>query len=263
MLDYATRKAGLKPFGVSPFGLDKFSPLDVPNLLLYREADQEGIVKDGSNFVSSLPDLSLGAHTFAQGTGNKQPQWIDNIQNGLPVIRFDGVDDATGDQLTHSSTVISGSGPRTVMVVGIQRGIGNYDAWLRLGTTRGLKIGPFIQTSTANKPGIGASTSITDGIARFNGLTLNNVPVIYTARCLGTNYSSANVEFWRNGVALSFSDGFTGAMNTSGASIMGFGGVSSRHAQWDFIGDCAFNRALTDSEIASLHRYFNRKYNIY
>src|ERR1051325_3559765 len=52
------------------------------------------------------------SHNATQANGSKQPLWVDNVQNGKPIIRFDGAD----DYLT-ASNIINGTGARTVVAV--------------------------------------------------------------------------------------------------------------------------------------------------
>lgn len=80
---------------VNPFRFAKaFSPSDISNLIAWYDADDVAtITKDGSDFVSQWDDKSVEGNDVVQATGSKQPKWFDSIQNGKPIIRFDGVDD--------------------------------------------------------------------------------------------------------------------------------------------------------------------------
>jgi hypothetical protein len=53
----------------------------------------ENVVKDGSNLVSQMNDLSGNNYHLQQPIAAKQPLWTDNQLNGKPVISFDGIDD--------------------------------------------------------------------------------------------------------------------------------------------------------------------------
>ena len=98
MLDFATRKAGLKPYGVGKYG-SAFSPMDLTSLYAWYRSDR-GITKDGSNRVSKWNDLSGNAHHVVQtGDANKQPLWT---ANG---IQFDSGDQlVNGEVSAHSNT---------------------------------------------------------------------------------------------------------------------------------------------------------------
>lgn len=69
-------------------------PSDVTGLKLWLDADDlSTITKDGSDFVSQWNDKSAEGNNVSQATGSLQPKWINSVQNGKPIIRFDGVDD--------------------------------------------------------------------------------------------------------------------------------------------------------------------------
>ncbi len=92
-----------------------FSPLDIPNLKLWLDADDAGtITKDASDFVSQWDDKSGEGNDVSQATGSKQPKWIDNVQNSKPIIRFDAIDD-----FLNRTTFVNGAltQPNTVFVV--------------------------------------------------------------------------------------------------------------------------------------------------
>lgn len=69
-----------------------FNPASISGLSVWLKADV-GITKDGSNFVSAWADQSGSGNNFAQATGANQPIYSASVQNGLPVITFDGVND--------------------------------------------------------------------------------------------------------------------------------------------------------------------------
>jgi len=74
----------------------------ISGLKLHLDAsDASTITKDGSNLVSAWNDKSGEGNHISQSTGSKQPLWVDNTQNGLPLIRFDG----SNDQLNRSTFV--------------------------------------------------------------------------------------------------------------------------------------------------------------
>lgn len=69
-----------------------FNPPAKSNLKLWLRADA-GVAKDTSGYVGTWEDLSgTGNHAVQTNTTNK-PLWVDNVINGKPVIRFDGVND--------------------------------------------------------------------------------------------------------------------------------------------------------------------------
>jgi len=88
-------RAGLVP---SPIALATFalasdlSPAAVPGLALWARAET-GVASDGYGKVSLWRDLSGRGNDLAQAGAAAQPSFVPDAQAGLPVVRFDGVDD--------------------------------------------------------------------------------------------------------------------------------------------------------------------------
>lgn len=75
-------------FSVNPTPADQITN----DLFLHLRADV-GVTKDGLNRVSSWQDQSGFGHHAAQGDSLGQPLFVDNVLNGKPVLRFDGLND--------------------------------------------------------------------------------------------------------------------------------------------------------------------------
>jgi hypothetical protein len=60
-------------------------PTSLENLIIWVKTDV-GVIKDGSDFVSSWADQSAGGNTMTSG-GSPDPLWVDAQVNGLPIIR--------------------------------------------------------------------------------------------------------------------------------------------------------------------------------
>jgi len=81
----------INPFSFAS-GPPPFSPSDVAGLQLWLAADQITGLSDGDP-VTAWPDQSGNGNDAAQATGAKKPTFKTAIQNGEPVVRFDGIDD--------------------------------------------------------------------------------------------------------------------------------------------------------------------------
>lgn len=82
---------GAGPSGASGGG--GFTPASVPGLAAWWDASAiTGL--NNNDAVASWTDSSGNSQTITQGTGAAQPIYKTAIQNGRPVVRFDGVDDA-------------------------------------------------------------------------------------------------------------------------------------------------------------------------
>jgi hypothetical protein len=69
-----------------------FNPPAKSNLKLWLRADA-GLEKDTSGYVGTWEDLSGAGNHAVQTNATNKPLWVDNVINGKPVIRFDGVND--------------------------------------------------------------------------------------------------------------------------------------------------------------------------
>ena len=70
-----------------------FNPASLGNLLAWYAADQITSPPASGSALSSWNDLSGNGYTASQATGADQPTFVTNVQNGLPVVSFDGTDD--------------------------------------------------------------------------------------------------------------------------------------------------------------------------
>jgi hypothetical protein len=78
-----------------------FSPASVGGLVEWHDASALTGLADGDP-VASWTDRSTSGIPATQATSSKRPTYKTGIQNGLPVVRFDGVDDvlAAGTAVT-------------------------------------------------------------------------------------------------------------------------------------------------------------------
>jgi hypothetical protein len=70
----------------------RFSPLKIPNLLLWLDASRITGLADGAVLPQWDDASGLNNHA-AQATGSKQPLYNTGQVNGLPAVTFDGTDD--------------------------------------------------------------------------------------------------------------------------------------------------------------------------
>lgn len=68
------------------------TPTDIPGLKIWLKADAIGGLSNGDP-VGTWADQSGNGNDFTQATGGLQPLWETNQLNGLPIVRFDGIDD--------------------------------------------------------------------------------------------------------------------------------------------------------------------------
>lgn len=92
--------------------INRFNPARIAGLKVWLAADQIAGLNDADP-VASWTDLSGSGNTVTQGTGAKQPTFKIGILNGLPIVRFDGIDDV----LIKSAAILDGQTSCTIMFV--------------------------------------------------------------------------------------------------------------------------------------------------
>ncbi len=98
-------------------------PFSTVALRLWLKADSLALADDSP--VDAWVDSSLSGNDVSQATGMKMPTFKTNILNGLPVVRFDGIDDtlfktaAGGFTCTEGHTVIAVLNPTTAASYGM------------------------------------------------------------------------------------------------------------------------------------------------
>jgi hypothetical protein len=90
---------------------EPFSPLDLPNLAAWYDASKITGLSDGAA-VETWEDSSGNGNDVTQGTADERPTYQTSILNGLPVVRFDGIDDILSVFAT-----LAGAQPYTVYAV--------------------------------------------------------------------------------------------------------------------------------------------------
>lgn len=92
------------PFGGGPVP-PPFSPTDIPGLKLWLDASQITGLTNGAPVPTWL-DMSGNGNNAVQPTVAAQPIYQTGVLNGLPIVRFDGVDDTIIAPCTVSTTTV-------------------------------------------------------------------------------------------------------------------------------------------------------------
>ena len=106
-------------------------------MVLWLKGD-EGVTKNGSNFVSSWADGSRNGNNATQSSTNQMPLWVDGVFNGKPILRFSGSQYFTAgnnSSLTYTNLsyflVISFVDPSaTQAILSKDAGSGNTNKWI-------------------------------------------------------------------------------------------------------------------------------------
>ena len=229
-------------------------PVSSSTLRLWLKADS-GIVADGSGRVSQWQDQSTRTNHASQANTNRQPKLVASGFNGRPIVRFDGLQDATNGDF------LSGTGD-----VGLTAGFTSFLVYSR--TNRpGLEEIPTL-VGLPGTAGASRAFSITNNEMRFSTWVTHygsGFSVPPTTVRIGTerlNSSRTLIEFFdTNGT-----NDFTSSKPTSGTLTPGsgyyVGGLSSllRHFQGDIAEIIYYQGALTEAERQSVDAYLRAKY---
>jgi len=235
----------LMPF-VSPyFGAGEFSPADISGYAQHFDATALTGLSDG-DAVAAWVDMASG-NNATQATAGERPTYKTAIQNGLPVVRFDG-----GDRMAH--TYANGGKAVTIFAVvkvnsagnsafrGIYSTAGNTsvnETMLLANMTTNDKWGTFGGSTTTNRP---ANTDIKD--SAFHILTLSRS-------------SGGGGDFYLDGAG----DGaFADAQGQPGH--IGGTSISSQFLTGDVAEIIVYSNQLSSDDRASVTDYLSAKWGI-
>lgn len=234
-----------------------FVPPDSSNLRLWFKAD--GTVLNGSDAaaadmdqVKTWTDESGSGNTLSQSTSSKRPTFRTNIQNGLPGVYFDGIDDvlwklSPANVLVNRQTYIyiasvATSGDiRYVSDAGFNPGVGR--GWVNRRESGGNKIQAVCENiavlAASTDVWTAASGTIIVGVYHGNGSPTVNAKIFVNA---GDQTDSGNA----NASMASAGDFALGADSIDG-TYSPFKGYIHEFLMWDKIIDEAdFNQAFAD-----------------
>lgn len=214
-----------------------FTPASITGLKLWLAADRITGLVDGDP-VGTWSDLSGQGNHLTQATGSKKPTYKVGIQNGLPVARFDGVDDvlkATSFTLTQPHTVFA--------VLKIRAAALNAYLW----------DGNTTDASSAYQ-------SVAGSLRMYAG---SNGPI----QALGTTNFHVLCAIYNNASSQLYLDGGTPATGTTGTNnpagfTLGARGSGSGFSTIDVAEVAVYSGALVSSDAARLASYASSKYGI-
>jgi hypothetical protein len=199
--------------------------------------DATTISASDGDAISSWTDLSGNGNHAVQATGSKQPLYKTGIQNGLPVVRFDGSDDQLDAPISADATV-------TLFIVAFKRTAAGGSAKV-LVSFGGSWV---IYTNT----GDGAGWLIYDGFVR----SLGSTPT--TATLLGAVFNStASYDPYVNGVV---GTNFNPDDGYSTQTELRIGGWDSQWGDYDIGEIILYNSALSSTDREKVENYLMLKW---
>lgn len=239
----------------------------VGGLALWLAADLS-FGTNGGNSVSTWTDLSGNSNNAVQTDGSAQPLYITNSINGLPVVRFDGVDDqlvVPNISGTNNFTIIAvarTSGQETI-VPESNSGVGGSQGEQYL-----LSDNRPLDTGNTNNSGAGVSLG-DNGVSVFEYQWMpsgpdQTPPQAVFAGAVGTNAALVSVVYSANQPSIYLNGSLVRVGLTSLRSNVFAPREIGGDAYGFFNGDIAeiliFNRALSDSERVVVESYLDDKY---
>lgn len=212
MLDYATRKAGLKPFGVSPFGLDKWTPLNIAGTTgwwkLSADAELTGnITQDFTPYANDGTIINGVTYTADQYSRSNKAMvldgandYVDLINSANPPAEYQGIGNNNNYWIFAWIKTSGGAGAEV--------------AWMANASILGLRressapnqVAPFSFGISNNKIQLGR---IFDGGAANKEIKYSTISVNdNTWKHIGAVVTDDQVDFYINGV-LDNSETFT------------------------------------------------------
>lgn len=208
-------------------------------------------MNSGSEKVSYLYDLTSNKYDAVQSTGSYQPTWVDNILNGLPIIRFSG----SGVWMLMSiGTVLTSD--HSVIYVAVRRGSGSNDGY---------------------SPDFGYAASTDRGAVHYikSNLTGASYPCYNSGNydgagsySVGTPFVGALVKpysgswyFYKNGSQ----EGTSSGTNPGGETGLHFAAQASpaRQSQIDIAECIVLNTAANSTIRQAIESYLNDKWGVY
>ena len=227
-------------------------PIILPDCALWIDvSDPSSITKDGSSFISQANDKSSNGKNVTEGTGANQPLFVANVFNGLPTMRFDGIN----DRLATDGTFAVGSNV-TMFVVSKASATDNKQVFIE--QTISLAALDGIQfNSRGNRPVIVKNGGV---LVR----PLENINWMGTDLALGSFvYDGANLDYFLNGTSLEVIAGvITNTTVTDNLYIGGRASSGTINTDGDISEIVIFDRALSTPEMAVMNNYLMPKWGL-
>ena len=216
-----------------------FLPTQVGGLIMWLAADLGLSLSDGDP-VATWPDQSGNSNDATQGAGVAQPTFKTGIQNGQPVVRFDGASDfmATGAFAADLTQ------PNTIFVVMDVKDAEGDDFYIYDGINAAKRHAWLTNIARApDGPDFFAGAEWKPDIAMPK-----NVWRIHTVL-----YNGASSEWWQNGVSQGSAN--TGVMTLSGLTI-----ARNKDPVFTFMDGDIAEMILYDAELSSVDRISVEQY---
>ncbi|HEX7039416.1 MAG TPA: LamG-like jellyroll fold domain-containing protein [Trueperaceae bacterium] len=244
---------GLRRGGTFTPPVQDFTPADLPGLYVWLDASDAGTLTIDSGTVSAWADRSGNARHASQGTTAIRPTLQAAGLNGLPTVRFDGVDDRMVlAGFTHLTTLTVAVVARPTNLSGFRALVGRTeDSPWRHNWVVGLDSAKhlLLYYNGSVYPRAGAADAVTV-----------NTAYVFTSRL----DSSPAAHLWQDGELQNLAvDTIAPSPANFGAGVLGAsdGGTASFWAG-DISEVVITSGALSDEDVAALNAYLLSKWGI-
>lgn len=233
-----------------------FTPALVAGLRIWLDANSGGLFQDSARTipvvlsgdpVGSWSDVSGNGNNLDQAVAANQPTWVTNLINGLPAIRFDGVNDflaKTGLAGDASWTVFYVVQKRSAPVAGVQTLLNTGSSTARLVTAAATDPNGYVWNNNQ------AAAAVALG-----GIATNVTIVVFRVT------SAAVMDTWMSGAgAVNFDP--DGAITTITVRRLGGNSLGGEAADIDLAEYVEYDSALTSAQLNAVGSYLATKYGL-
>lgn len=228
----------LSPFHSNYASGNMFSPTSIDGLALWLDAAAITGLSD-NDAVTTWNDSS-SANSAGQATAGKKPTYKTNIQNGKPVVRFDG----STDFMSLATYVDAGNS--TLFVVCNRTSGSGYQ-------------GLFVTNKIGIYSNNGSEWIVYVGGDKSGGSSVDSNFKVLTARIQD---NAATVDLWTNGTPGSTQTG--GSFDARGSTtVIGSGWIDSQHHGGDIAEMLIYTAVLSDADVDTINDYLNARWAVY
>jgi len=249
---------------INPYAFG-FNPLSIAGCKLWLRADTITGLNDGQALTTWLDESGLG-NNATQATAANKPLYKTNIQNGRPVVRFDGVNDFL---LPPANFIASAAGYTFLVAVKYNTTGTRYTAFQMSFTSpevfhAAVEANRVDQSAgNAGKYNCGGRRVSGDNYTSLHGGTLG--AGVFAIQAASFNFTTGEVKLYANA-----SNVASGSLPSTGSASGSFG--SAVGAVYNFVsnplyGDIAeilvYDSALPTANRQAVEAYLNAKWAIY
>jgi hypothetical protein len=238
----------------------------VPGVQVWCKASKPYITLTGADNVTRWENLipNLGGSP-SQTTAARQPLWVDNVINNLPVVRFT----RANTHFLSLATTLGKPANFTVIVVGCTTNITLSQAFTASTfSSAGRDFWGVIQNNGAAGLQGNQNYVFGDGTNSSSGNSSSAVFSNSTFAIHSTRYTDgANFqEIWKNGIAQAITPTSTGATTCGGTAgefaIGRAGGWLSNYLDGDIAELIIADESISNEDLTNIHNYLKSEYNL-